>query len=492
VEVGRIAEKWIKGATILDPGCGSGSLSLAIIRKAVSAGFRPAADDLARICCIDRDAGAIEVFRSEVLRNFGLSMPEGSLINQDYLLKPPGFKADIVFSNPPWVSFNDLDDEDKTAYKPVFRNSGLTPDPRNLLLGGARIDIAALFVATALNRDTAENGEGCFFLPLSLLCGEGAHRAFRRLKLPCGRYFALTHVWKAGNQQFPGAGTAWCFAIFKSDLRQSWPVLWHEATSSGTWKELSATPVGGVDGPLVPYEHGGVVPSFPVIEVPAGSVPRQGANSGGAPAAFIIEEMGNPENGIVEVTGYGGHHGRLPVNLIHPLMSPGCFKIDNHSAVPVPERWIFLPYKPCGRVMSAEEIARYPDLVRWLAVHRQVLQNRKGTMLGRYCTQGIWWAVLGVGPYAFAPYKVGWEAYGKKQFSPGIFRSNGIAVWQGNQALHAYIPFSNSTDAERALESLRRPDVEKYLEDLGGAGTMSWAQPGRIRRLLSIKSPDGT
>lgn len=304
--------------------------------------------------------------------------------------------------------------------------------------------------------------------------------------------FALTRVWKAGNLPFPGAGTAWCFALFRSDAQQSWPVGWYEAGPSGTWKRFSAAPVGGIDGPLVPYVPGTAAPPVPVIQVPSGAVPRQGANSGGAAAAFIIEELGKRDNGMVEVTGYGGHQGRLPVNLVHPLMSPGCFKAGSDSPFPIPERWIILPYKPCGRVMSAEEIAVYPDLVHWLNLHRKALQDRKGTMLGRYCTRGIWWAVLGVGPYAFAPYKLGWEAYGRKQFNPRIFRSEGTAVWQGNQALHAYIPFFNASEAESALGSLRRPEVEKYLQELGGAGTMSWAQPGRIRRLLSTKNPEGT
>ena len=49
VDTYGIADKWINGAVVLDPGCGTGALSEAVIRLAVEKGFKPSGRDLARL-----------------------------------------------------------------------------------------------------------------------------------------------------------------------------------------------------------------------------------------------------------------------------------------------------------------------------------------------------------------------------------------------------------------------------------------------------------
>jgi hypothetical protein len=102
------------------------------------------------------------------------------------------------------------------------------------------------------------------------------------------------------------------------------------------------------------------------------------------------------------------------------------------------------------------------------------LLARKGTMLKAYISRGQWWALLGVGPYSFSPWKVAWEALGKSAFKPVVVSGE----WQGNQALHAYCPCETQNDALRLAEALREPLVEKYLLASAMGGTMNWAQPG--------------
>jgi len=187
------------------------------------------------------------------------------------------------------------------------------------------------------------------------------------------------------------------------------------------------------------------------------------------------------EDGVVGVVNGKGREDRLPKNLVHPLMNPSSFETGDN---PVPERWIFLPYKRNGRVMSAEELKSYPDAAEWLTRHRVQLEARKGVMLARYASGGIWWALLGVGPYAFQPWKLAWESYGRSRFVPMLFGPSKYGIWQGNQALHAYLSFKDEGTARRVLEDFRSPVLEKYLRSLGGADTKGWAQPGRIQRVL--------
>lgn len=483
----NISKKWLAGSILLDPGCGEGALSEAVIRSAAATGYTPTQNDLVRLKCIDRDETALMKFSDKIRDSFGITLPEESLIHADYLLDDPHVKADLVFANPPWVSFGDLEPADKINYKPIFRESGLTPDPRNLLLGGSRIDLAALFVAVALNRDTAKDCEGHFFLPSSLFRGEGAHNAFRRLSLPGGRSFALTELVELDNgEPFPGAGTRYCFASYKADRKQSWPISWISADSSGLWREFKARPVDGEGSPLVHYPAGSPPDPPPHIKVPEGAVPRQGVNCSGGSEAFLFEKCVKTDEGRVRVTNKKGTVGYLPAELVYPLMSSSCFTADSSQGEP--ERWIFLPYRREGKVLSSDELGMWPDAGAWLERHRLLLENRKGSLLNRYCAKGVYWALLGVGPYAFAPWKLAWESYGRSYFLPRLFSSEKGELWQGNQALHAYIPFSDQSSAMKALKEFSSPALGKYLESLGGASTKNWAQPGRIRRLLSFST----
>ncbi len=94
----------------------------------------------------------------------------------------------------------------------------------------------------------------------------------------------------------------------------------------------------------------------------------------------------------------------------------------------------------------------------------------------------MWWALLGVGPYNFAPYKIVWEAYGRKKFSPQIFEGQ----WQANQALQAFIPCDSEKEAKNILQKLENPVVEKILLSHRMEGTMNWAQPGKIKKLINF------
>ena len=486
VETFNIAEKWMSGKTILDPGSGEGALVSAVIKNAYKRGYVPSAADFSRLYCMDRDSEAMDTLVERVTELSGSPLPGINTRVGDYLLEPPGIKADIVFSNPPWVSFGDLDETDKESYKPIFRSSGLTPKPKSLLLGGSRIDLSALFTVIALNRDTAENGEGYFFLPISLFRSEAAHSAFRQLSLPSGRSFALKGVWDMnGGEPFPGAGTGYCLASYRADETQQWPIRWLNAEPGEKWKEMEADPADGPGTPLLPRPAGSPRIKPPRIHVPAGTVPRQGVNCQGASGVFHIREIGEEQNGRLPVISKNGYSGFLPPQLVFPMMSASSFSTEEN---PIPDRWIFMPYKLNGKVMNPEELSAFPDALEWVERHKNILENRRGMMLKKPFEKGIYWPLIGVGAYSFAPWKLAWESFGRKRFVPMLFSSNSGLHWQGNQALHAFLPFIDEYSARKALKNFLSPDLEIYLKLLGGAGTKNWAQPGRIRRLLEHNS----
>ena len=103
-----ISDKWLDGAVILDPGCGTGALLEAVVRGALKRGHKIEPHNLAGLIGIDRDSAALRLFRQRMIDRYGLVMPTRNLICGDYLSGNPKPKADIVFGNPPWISFADL------------------------------------------------------------------------------------------------------------------------------------------------------------------------------------------------------------------------------------------------------------------------------------------------------------------------------------------------------------------------------------------------
>lgn len=132
--------------------------------------------------------------------------------------------------------------------------------------------------------------------------------------------------------------------------------------------------------------------------------------------------------------------------------------------------------------MSKQEIAAWPDLKNYLDIVALRLQNRKGTLINSWIKKELWWTLLGVGPYNFAPYKIVWEAYGRNQFSPMIFDGH----WQANQSLQAFIPCYSKKEASAILKKLQNPVIEKILLSYKMEGTMNWAQPGKIKKLIEF------
>ena len=147
-----------------------------------------------------------------------------------------------------------------------------------------------------------------------------------------------------------------------------------------------------------------------------------------------------------------------------------------------------LPYcRETGKPLTWEQIQKHDILSRYLLDCRDILQNRNGTLLRAAMNRGNnWWGMLGVGPYSFAPYKVMWEAYGRNRFNPIILATVDGQMWQGNQAIHAFIPCWSEEDAYRIKTALENPEILILLQQLNGAGKCNWAQPGKIKKILSL------
>src|SRR5205823_3336336 len=168
---------------------------------------------LSRLFLFEADASALEKFRSWFRLKNGQDFPETNLLRRDVVLDNPRQQFDVLVGNPPWANFSDLPNEYKERLKPEFVRRGLVDDVQALLLGSARVDLAALVLSVTLNLNLNEGGEAFFFVPLSLFIGDGAHSGFRK---SCLRNCELAEVWDFRRSQvFPEVSTRFGVAHFR-------------------------------------------------------------------------------------------------------------------------------------------------------------------------------------------------------------------------------------------------------------------------------------
>jgi hypothetical protein len=476
IEITGAFQAWRDGATVLDPTCGDGAFLEAFVALGRRDGLTVTSEALTRLHGIEIVTADKARALERIAARYGARLAEDNIRTADFITAMFPERYDVLVGNPPWVNFTDLPSDLKAKWGPEYVRHQLVTDKRDVLLGGSRADMAALVVKKALDDVLSDGGQAAFFIPLSIFFNSGANDRFRPFPSSAHTY-RVVRLWDFGQEAvFDGIATRYGAALFDRRGPQTWPVetrirengIWTRAFSvasdhrSGTWHR-HRTPEADRGAP-------------PAIEISPSQKPRQGVNTCGANNVFIFERDGDRlVNGL-------GEEWQLEEELLFPLMNAASFGRPRNAR----QRWMLLPHDiRTGRPLAWEEIATYGHAAAYLATHRDTLMRRKGTLINSQIGRGFWWALLGVGPYAFAPWKVAWEALGKKSFTPAVLDGR----WQGNQALHAFCPCNSRQEADALAAALRQTEVETWLKSSAMAGTCNWAQPGRIAQILRISEP---
>ena len=472
----NIFDAWLDGAHICDPTAGQGAFPLAMLRIALQKGVPITSERLSRLTLIEIVPPHLEQFSVNVKREFGVDFPTSQIFCQDVITEGHEGEYDILVGNPPWANFGDLPPAYKARLKPFFLEEDLVPDRQKTLLGSSRTDIAALVLKVALGRLLKRDGVGYFYLPTSLFFGDGAHSGFRNYRakdsrngVDSRRDFAVDTVYEfTSTKVFEGVGTSYCCARFRGDTRQDFPISYFRELD-GEWIEYKALPLKAPTDPwriVKDLDELNMDTNLEIRLAPE-QKPRQGVNTCGANSVFIFDHKPS----------------YLPEQFLYPLATKEIWRQNTR----LPHKWILLPYHPqTGKPLVSEEIEQWDTLKAYLQNAQEVLKARKGTLLRTAIDRGNWWVLLGVGTYAFAPFKVIWQAYGKSDFTPVVLSNVDGQVWQGNQAMHAFIPCRTKTDAQRIKTSLENPKIPVLLRQLNGAGKCNWAQPGKIKKILAF------
>jgi len=463
------------GKTVFDPTMGDGNLLASLVDYGIERGFSISKLPLSRLFGMEINPDAHRKAIDRFSREYEVDMT-GNFTNGDVLAF--GKDAfDVLFGNPPWCNFADLPAECKESLKCKFHAYGLIENRQKMLLGCSRIDIAALMIQKCIIDNLHANGKAVFFLPLSLFLNDGAHAGFRKSRVN-GTHISVQSIYDfEGIDVFNNIATRCGLALFHRTSVSSVSVPYYRFMENA-WVEHKATALQP-GGPLLVSSVVDDVVELPVIHVSSEEKPRQGINPCGALSVFVFTKCED----IDELRCKVNDTYLLPKKFVYPLITG-----SNFRGCESPAKWVLLPYNfQTGKPLAIRELESEQMLLEYLTAFKDKLEGRKGTMLQTQIKRGIWWALLGVGKYSFAKYKIVWEAYGKNSFRPKLF----AGTWQANQSLQAFIPCSERQEAERLLMELSNPRVEEFLLASRMGGTMSWAQPGRVSSLLQYENGQG-
>lgn len=477
IEKFGLFSKWLNGASVFDPTMGEGNLLESLISYGLARGFTM--DELPTDKLFGNELNT--KYFNTALRKFnnkyGLYM-SANFSNEDILrLNPKQF--DIVFGNPPWKNFVDLPKTYKEQIKSYFFKFDLIGNTQNLLLGGSRIDIAALIIQVAIKNFLKQHGEAILFMPLSLLLNDGANRNFRTYSIGEIKY-CLSRIYDFnGEDVFGGIATRYGLVYFIRDKGTHFPIPYFR-NENGSWVEYIAKPMFQKTDPLsIISKDDDSFGNIKQVVLKKESSPRQGVNTCGANDVYFFNKYEVINEELVNVSNKSKEDIILPEEFVFPLITSKEFITEESR----PSKWVLLPYHFNGKPLEWNQIQKYPELRLYLEASKEILRSRKGVMLSAMLSRGYWWAMLGVGGYNFFPYKVVWEAYGKSSFNPKIFDGK----WQANQSLQAYIPVKTLSEAKRIRKELSDKRIENYLLSLKMEGTMNWAQPGKIKKIIKYE-----
>lgn len=478
-------KEWVDGATVLDPTAGEGVFLKAFLKIARKQGITLSNDKVSRLYGIELNQEYVNNFYKAVTAEFSIEFPKSNFVQGDIFFQEKEIKADLLIGNPPWVNFSDLEESYKEKIKHLYIHFGLVKNQKDLLLGNARTDIATLVVAKVLHSNLNENGKAIFFLPLSIFQNDGANQEFRNYNIR-GVDFAVEDILDFnGEKVFEDILGRYGIAYFQRNKKQEFPIAYHIRTN-GRWKTHNARPLFNLTDPLTVFdstEAESRLDNFQKISLPKYCQPRQGINTCGANDIFFFNSYDILDDERVRLSNKLVDDIIVSKKYVFPLTVSSTLTSLN----PKPEKVILVPHFDNGKPIDLETLLKDKALFNYLSKYQTVLQNRKGVLINAWIGKGFWWALMGVGEYSFASYKIMWKAFGDSVFIPKVLTPDSyLGSWQGNQSLNAYIGVSTMQEAKQVLEKLTNPLIQEYLSSLRMQGTCNWAQPGRMKKLMEF------
>lgn len=368
-------------------------------------------------------------------------------------------QADLVVGNPPWVNWEHLPQDYRDQSRRLWADYGLFSG-KGRERSFSKEDVSVLITYVAADRLLKREGVLAFLLPSGLFKSERNGAGFRRFTLRdgCGlKALKVADLTPLKPFERISVGAALFFA--RKGEKTTYPVpyqVWERRKKGKHTRfhtcldlETALERVRVREWQAVPSVAGD--PASPWITAdPAllaalthvlgtnGYKARTGVFTGGANGVYWLRVLGE-EQGMLRVANVGGRAKR-EVRGVTALIEPDyVFPMVRGGGVSrwhaVPDTWLLCPHTARTRMwpVPGEKLAQHaPATYAYLSSFREALDGRRGFAgWEKEIQRQEFHAVLRVGEYTFAPYKVVWR-YIATQFICAVV-SRGEDPWLGQK-----------------------------------------------------------
>lgn len=348
-------------------------------------------------------------------------------------------KADIVVGNPPWVNWEYLPSEYKSKSQHLWPAYGLF-SARGPELSFSKEDISILITYAAIDRFVADAGYLSFVLRQAIFQSAQNGAGFRRFHLKnAGVDFRVLQVDDLRTiNPFEGVVNRCALVLIRKNEAHAFPVpyrcwrrkagfvravhqrdaAWESVRPFIDMEEMVAFPAGRQDPTSVwihaPADLATAMDTF------LGTNPykaRTGVFTGGANAVYWMGIGGQTPDGLLRVHNLVDRGKRrvsaiqaeLEPTFVYPLVQGSDLSLWSVDA----KAYILCPHTWESKMRPVDEAAMQAEAPRtydYLCAFRDDLDARKGFAgWEREMQDQCFYAILRIGSYTFAPYKVAWR-----------------------------------------------------------------------------------
>ncbi len=500
------AADWRDG-TFLDPGCGAGAFLAACVRRkreALADAGVPDAEAVRRVAGsvygVDVNPLAVRsaklayllslapLLRSADVREVELPVfctDALGLTREDDLTfrgAPFDVEADALVGNPPWMTWGDLPESVRGAWRERSDELDLLPHRGTASrLGHANDDVSVAFALTCAHRHLRDGGRAAFVLKRDLTKGP-AGRGLRRLRAG-DRRLALRRVHDFGGlRPFAGVNAGTAVYALDADAEPSFPVpvtAWR--AREGRRPDFSS--VAAMRESLRAEET-----AFLPVDPDDGASPwvRRDAERRalGENAHEIRHGVKDDAKEVFSVDRDGLD--AVDAELIYPYLRSrhvvkyGLFGYDLH----------LVPLRKANEDNEAFLRETYPRTYDYLRSRRDRLDARASSWLSE---GGTFYDVFGLGPYTWADYKVVWCRLGFKPHFAVVSTVDDPDLGEKTVVPGDHCMFVATDDRRTAhylCALLNSAPYQRTLRDVAGEGKSSLSK-STVSRLALPDRPEG-
>jgi hypothetical protein len=482
---------------LLDPTCGSGTFLVLAYRLLKKQG-RP----LENIVGIDVNPLACLSAKANLLLSLDtweapLELP---IYCADTLLNPPQIgKFDFIVGNPPWVNWETLPPNYREQSKALWLHYELfTHRGFDSILGKGKKDLALLLTYAVMDKYLVDGGKMAFILTQAALKSSGAAEGFRRFKSK----FQPQHVDDFSRiRLFSGAETRPIVLYLGKGKIEPLPyTLWNspkpnipDDASISIMQDFRrsdflAEPIGKPGSAWLT----GQPSALQALRKLRGKSPytaHAGVYTGGANGVYWLEILGE-ESGFLRVRNMPDTakiavpqvEGLMEADFVFPLLRGR--DVKRWQAIPTAH--ILVVQDPQKRMGYAENWLKqhYPYTYAYLTQFEGILRQR-ATLKRYFKSNAPFYSMFDVGDYSFAPYKVLWHGFGKREMAAAVVGTIQDKAIMSNQAMHPFIGLEGEDEAHYLAACLNSPPFDYAVISHTQPGGKSFAQAA-ILTMLNI------